>query len=181
MSAIIRELKRRIKELENRHRSLPYSVIETELKKRPISKTSTAHNPYDYVGIVRGSFIKGEVMEDDFVLSNLPRISFDSSTFLKIEEIAYDRLDIEEIRDAPRIPQYDRKSSNEGLELLRGGDVVASLYESMFYVTRDYEHAETLADALINEIYKLDSKPGYLRILLVRLAMALKKFFKKLS
>lgn len=181
MAIIIRELKDRLKQLESKHRMLPSVVLETELRRRPVSLSFSRLGYEEIARIFKGSFLKGEIVEDDFVIMNLPDIPFDSSTLSKVERVAYERFSIDEIRDAPRIPHYKpgQTGATIGLELIKKDMVVASLFESRVYINRYYEQAEELADALIKEVYKFEAKPSLLAIIFARLIKAIRKMVKR--
>jgi len=172
LSTLIRELKGRLRELEERHKSVPLAVIESELERRPVYR-SISERFYEFQEvprIFRGAYLKAYVVEDDFVISGLPRIRFDSSTFSRIEEVAYGLFGVDGIRDTPRIPHYKPDSAaSYGLELIKGGRVIATLMDSKFYINRGYERAEELADALVQRVYRVEARPGLLAILLSRL------------
>lgn len=176
MSVLIRELRGRLRELEEKHRSVPLAVVETELERRPVYLSISSETFQDLPKLFRGAYLRAYVVEDDFVISGLPRIRFDSSTFSRIEEVAYTLFEVDGIRDTPRIPHYKTDStSSYGLELLKDGRVIATLMDSRFYISRDYERAEDLADALVQRVYRVEEKPSLIAILLSRLIRLLRR------
>ncbi|MEM2126644.1 MAG: hypothetical protein QXH67_00275 [Candidatus Bathyarchaeia archaeon] len=180
MSILIRELKGRLRELEERHRSLPLAVIETELERRPVYLSISGEGYQDLPRLFRGTYLRAYVVEDEFVISGLPRIRFDSSTFSKIEEVAYTLIGVDGIRDTPRIPHYKPDSpSSYGLELVKDGRVIATLLDSKFYISRDYEGAEELADALVQRVYRVEERPSLIAILISRLIRLLRRGQKR--
>ncbi|MBS7619871.1 hypothetical protein KEJ21_04400 [Candidatus Bathyarchaeota archaeon] len=175
LASLIREMKRRISELEKRHRSIPFTVLETEFRRRPIT-LSLSEKSDELPKLFRGSFLHASVSEEDFIISNLPRIRFDSETFKKIEDVAYRMFDIEEVRDAPRIPHYKPDMFVEaGLEFVKHGRTVATLTPSKLYIDKEYDKAEDLAEALIKHVYSVEIKPSLLSKLI---ALIFRKFRK---
>jgi len=182
LAAVIRELKRRLEELENRHQSLPTIVLETELKKKPVYVSYNLQTEQELTHVFRGGpFLRGDVVDEDFVIENLPSISFDSPTLSRIEQAVCRRFGIEEIRDVPRIPYYKsgRTLRLSGIELIKNNRVVSTLLENMIFIDRHYESAEELADALVEEIYKAESRPGFLTLLITRLIRFVKSIVKR--
>jgi len=182
LAAVIRELKRRLEELENRHQSLPTIVLETELKKKPVYVSYNRQTEQELTHVFRGGpFLRGDVVDEDFVIENLPSISFDSPTLSRIEQAVCRRFGIDEIRDVPRIPYYKngRTIRLSGIELIKNNRVVSTLLENMIFIDRHYESGEELADALVEEIYKAESRPGFLTLLITRLIRFVKSTVKR--
>lgn len=172
MATVIRELKRRLEELERRHQSLPMIVLETELKRKPVYVSYSCQSDQEFSYIFRGGpFLRGDILDEDFVIENLPSISFDSSTLSRIEQTVCGRFRIDEIRDAPRVPYYraGRTLKLNGIELIKNNHAVSTLFENIVFIDRDCAFAEELADVLVKEIYRVESKPGFLALLLSRL------------
>jgi len=182
LAAVIRELKRRLKELEHRHRSLPMIVLETELKKKPVYASYNCQTEQELTHVFRGGpFLKGDIMDEDFVIENLPSISFDSPTLSRIEQAICRRFGIDEICDVPRVPYYKsgRTLRLSGIDLIKNNRVVSTLFENMIFIDRHYESGEELADALVGEIYKAKSRPSFLTLLITRLTRFIKSMAKR--
>ncbi|MCS7369181.1 MAG: hypothetical protein NDF57_05665 [archaeon GBS-70-058] len=180
MSIIISELKKRLKELEAKHitRPIPSIVIETEFSRKPATIMYTSSEYKDLTEIFKGSSVKGEILGDEYIIYNLPQISFDSKTFKKIEDIAYGKFKVERIVDVPPIPhpRYGRETS-AGLELIKDGKPIATIYSTRFHININFEAAEELADELIREVYRFEEKPSLLAILIWKIKKFLKKRF----
>ncbi|KPV61578.1 MAG: hypothetical protein AOA65_2395 [Candidatus Bathyarchaeota archaeon BA1] len=183
MAILIQRLKERVKELEGKHRGVPLVVLETELRRRPITMRLPNAVSKEIDRVFKEPYLRGEIVEDNFAVKNLPRILFDSATFTKIEKVAYDQFAIDEIRDVPRIPYYtpEHAGIRGGLELVRKGVDVATLFESEVYINRDYELAEELADALVKSVYGVEAKPSLLTMLFARVAKVIRKMLRHSS
>jgi len=182
LAAVIRELKRRLEELEHRHQILPTIVLETELKKKPVYASYNRQTEQELTHIFRGGpFLKGDVVDEDFVIENLPSISFDSPTLSRIEQAICRRFGIDKICDVPRVPYYKggRTLRLNGIELIKNNRVVSTLLENMIFIDRHYESGEELADALVEEIYKAESRPSFLTLLITRLIRFVKSIVRR--
>ncbi|MCX8168634.1 MAG: hypothetical protein N3E39_00200 [Candidatus Methanomethylicia archaeon] len=181
MSILINELKKKLMELESKHKTkpLPSIVIEMEFSRKPILLKRALEEYKGLEDVFKGFSIKGEISGNEYVIYNLPQVIFDSNTFRKIEEVAYDRFNIDSIVDVPPIPhpRYGRESSG-GLELLKDGKPVATLYSTRFHINTNYDQAEKLAEVLLKEVYKYEEKPGLLEILFWKFKKFLKRVFR---
>jgi hypothetical protein len=180
LAAVIREL--RLEELERKHRSLPRIVLETELKRRPVYVSYSYGAEQELTRVFRGGpFLKGDIVDEDFVIENLPSITFDSSTLGKIEEAVCRRFGIDGICDVPQVPYYKggRAVRLSGIELIRNGRVVSTLLENVVFIDRSCEFSEELADVLVAEIYRAKSKPGFLTLLFSRLMEFVRSMVKR--
>ncbi|MEM2136934.1 MAG: hypothetical protein QXI93_03140 [Candidatus Methanomethylicia archaeon] len=182
MSTIIRELKKRLMELESKHKTkpLPSIVIETEFGRKPATITYTSQEPKDMVELFKGASIKGEILGNEYVIYNLPQITFDSKTFKKIEEIAYEKFNFDKIMDIPAIPhpRLGRETMG-GLELIKNGIPIVTLFSTRFQININYEHAEEIADALIKEVYRFEAKPSLLEIILSKIIEFIKRLMRR--
>lgn len=180
MSTLIRELKRRLKDLEEKHRTrpLPSIVVEMEFSRKPVTMMYSSKEYKDMVEVFRGASIKGEISGNEYIVYNLPHIVFDSNTFKRIEEVAYGKFNIDKIVDVPPIPhpRYGREAAG-GLELLKDGKPVATLFPSRFHININYELAEELAEALLKEVYRFEREPSLFEILI----MKIKRFIRRIS
>lgn len=181
MAALIRELKRRLKDLEEKHktRPLPSIVLEMEFARRPATLLYSSRDYKDMTEVFKGSSIKGEISGNEYVIYNLPQITFDSNTFKRIEEVAYGKFNVDGIVDVPPIPhpRYGREVSG-GLELLKNGRPIATLFPSRFHINIDYEYAEELAEELLKEVYRFEREPSLLEILIIKIRKFIRKMFR---